>query len=52
MPYQITKNKDGSYKVTNKKTGKVHAYHTTLVNAKKQIRLMQAVDHNKNLEYY
>jgi len=46
MPYQISRNKDGSYKVTNKKTGKVHSYHTTLENAKKQIRLMEAKDHN------
>jgi len=45
MPYKITKNKNGTYKVINKITGKIHSYDTTLENAKKQIRLMQAVDH-------
>jgi hypothetical protein len=45
MPYKIEKNKDGTYKVVNKITGKIHSFDTTLENAKKQIRLMQAVDH-------
>ena len=44
MPYAVEKNRDGTYKVINKNTGKVHAYHTTLEKAKAQIRLMEAAD--------
>ena len=51
MPYKIEKNRDGTYKVVNKKTGQIHAYHSTLENAKRQIRLMQALDHGAKLKY-
>lgn len=44
MPYKVTKNKNGSYKVINKETKKVHAYSTTLEKAKSQIRLMEMED--------
>jgi len=47
MPYQILKNTDGSYKVINRDTGRVHAKHTTLENARKQVRLMYMIDHKK-----
>jgi len=48
MPYQIIRNKDGTFKVINRITGRVHSKHTTLANAKAQIRLMRAKDHNPN----
>jgi hypothetical protein len=50
MPYKIMKNKDGSYKVVNKRTGRIHAYHSTFQNAKRQIRLMEALDHGAKLK--
>ena len=46
MPYQILKNNDGRYRVVNCETGRVHARDTTMENAKKQIRLLEAVDNN------
>lgn len=42
MPVKITKVKSG-YKVST--PNGVHAKHTTLANAKKQERLLNAVDH-------
>ncbi len=47
MPYQIKKLPTGKYKVINKVTGKVHAYHTTLTKARAQVRLLHMKDHNK-----
>jgi hypothetical protein len=40
MPYLIEKHSDGSYSVINKKTGFIHAKHTTLSKAKAQVRLL------------
>ena len=47
MPFKIIKNKEpkNTYKVLDKK--RVISKHTSLVNAKKQIRLIEAIDHNK-----
>ena len=44
MPYIIRKKKN-CYTVKNKKTKRVHSYCTTLVKAKKQVRLLNAIDH-------
>ena len=45
MPYKIIKNRNSnSYKVINKNTGKVHSYHTSKMNAEKQVRLLEYVD--------
>ena len=49
MPYSILKNKDGSYRVINAITGKVHAKRTTLEHAHAQIRIMQAQDYLKKI---
>jgi len=48
MPYIIRKirNKD-LYKVINKITGEIHSNGSTLVNAKKQIRLLENLPENK-----
>lgn len=49
MPYAIRKVKNKScYKVYNKKTKKVHAKCTTKENANKQLRLLRAIQYNKN----
>jgi len=48
MPYQIRK-KGGKYQVITKKTGKSHGA-TTKEKAKKQERLLQAVEHNPNFK--
>lgn len=42
MPYSIKKNKDGTYKVTNKLTKKVYAYKT-----KSPKKLIKAIEINK-----
>lgn len=49
MPYTIRKlpNKN-LYRLRNIDTGKVHAKGTTLENAKKQMRLLNAIDHGYN----
>jgi hypothetical protein len=44
MPFEILKNKDGTYQVKNKDTGFLHAKHTTLNNAESQIKLLHYVD--------
>ena len=51
MPYKIRKlpNKD-EFKVFNKKTGVVHAKDTTLAKAKKQVTLLNMIDHNVPLK--
>jgi hypothetical protein len=49
MPYTIRKvrNKD-CYKVVNKINDRIHAKCSTLENAKKQKRLLEAIDHGFN----
>lgn len=44
MPYVIFKS-DGKFGVKNAMTGVVHSYHTTQDKAKKQMRLLYAIDH-------
>jgi len=47
MPYKIRKLPDkNEYKVSNKKTGVIHSKGSTLANAKKQITLLNMIDHN------
>lgn len=43
MPAKITPNNDGTYKVAT--PNMVHAARTTLEKAKKQQRLLNAIDH-------
>lgn len=43
MPATISKNPDGSFRVST--PNGVHAKHTTAKNAKKQKRLLNAIDH-------
>lgn len=45
MPYELKKISPRRYEVVNSETGMVHAKHTSLKNAKAQIRLLQAVEH-------
>jgi len=42
MPYKIESIGKGEYKVTNKRTGHVYAYHTRIPN-----KLIQAIEVNK-----
>ena len=47
MPYTIRKvNKKNCFRVSNKKTKKVYAKCSTRMNAKKQVRLLQAIEKN------
>ena len=49
MPYTIRKVRGKPcYKVMNKKSGRVSAKCTELANAKKQLRLLNAIEFNKN----
>lgn len=45
MPYRVSKNDDGSYRVENSETGEVHSKHTTKENAEAQVRLLHGVEH-------
>lgn len=46
MPYEIRKIRgEKYYTVKNAITGRVHSYHTTLKNAKSQVRLLNAIEH-------
>jgi len=40
MSYQIIPLRDGYFAVINTLTGSINSYHTTLANAKSQIRLL------------
>ncbi len=49
MPYTIRKvSKKNCYKVMNRKTKRVFAKCSTKENAKKQMRLLNAIEYNKN----
>jgi hypothetical protein len=51
MPYAYRKIRNqNAYKVFNKITGVIHSNHTTLENAKKQIRLLNAIENNPNFK--
>ena len=43
MPAKVTRNKDGSFRVTT--PGKTHAQHTTKANAEAQARLINGIAH-------
>ena len=45
MPYSVRKNEDGSYKVVDRETGKVHSEHTTKEKAERQRRLLEGIRH-------
>jgi len=51
MPYKVQKLPDGKYKITNKRTGRVIAYHTTKKNAEAQLRLLHYVNAQKGERY-
>lgn len=51
MPYIIVKSlRDGSYMVCNVDNGTVKSAHTTLSNAKKQIKLLHWIDAKKHAD--
>lgn len=41
MPYAVTRNRDGSYRVTNIATGRVVAKRTTKRRAQAQVRILR-----------
>ena len=51
MPFKVRKlrNKD-LYQVKNTKTGEVHSKHSTLKNAKKQVRLLYMLEKQKEID--
>jgi len=46
MPYKIIAQPKRKWDVVNERTGRITANNTTLTKAKKQIRLLYAVEHN------
>jgi hypothetical protein len=44
MPFELVRVSPERYEVKNKLTGKIHAYHSTLKNAKAQIRLLGSLE--------
>lgn len=51
MPYAYRKIRNqNAYRVFNKITGVIHSNHTTLDNAKKQIRLLNAIENNPDFK--
>jgi hypothetical protein len=51
MPYTIRKvPKKNCYRVTNRKTKRVFAKCSTKENAKKQLRLLRAIEYNKDFK--
>ena len=44
MPWKTIKNSNGTYKLINSKTGKVHAKASTKANVEKQLRLLQMIE--------
>ena len=48
MPYKITKLKNGKYQVKNIAKNKIISKGTTLVNAKRQIRLLNYIEYGKS----
>lgn len=51
MPYKIRKlrNKD-LYQVKNTKTNQIHSKHSTLPDAKKQVRLLYKIEKQKDID--
>lgn len=47
MPYAIIRNPNGTYKLVNRNTGKVHAKASTKANVEKQLRFLEMIDHMK-----
>ena len=45
MPYSIRPVGEGMYQVINAESGTVHARHTTLAKAEKQVRLLYGLEH-------
>ena len=46
MPYKIVKQPRRKFDVVNERTGRITANNTTLTNAKRQIRLLGAIENN------
>jgi hypothetical protein len=51
MPFKIRKLRNKElYQVKNTKTGEVHSKHSTLENAKKQVRLLYMIEKQKEID--
>lgn len=46
MPYEVRKLEDGGCEVVNKDTGDVKAKHDDCENAHRQVRLLEAIEHD------
>lgn len=47
MPLKLMKNPDGTYKVKNTETGKIHAFSTTKKAGEAQIRLLTSIERRR-----
>ena len=50
MPYKIIPQPKRKWDVINERTGRITANNTTLTNAKRQIRLLGAIENNPNFK--
>jgi hypothetical protein len=49
MPYKLIRHSDGTASVKNIETGQYKSHRTTLVRAKAQLRLLEAIEHGFKL---
>jgi hypothetical protein len=50
MPYEIKHIENDGYEVVNKDTGDVKAHHATKEDAERQVRLLEAIEHDPGWE--
>ena len=50
MPYEVRKNEDGSCDVINKETKEVKDHHGDCADAHRQVRLLEAIEHDPDFE--
>lgn len=50
MPYEIRHKADNGYEVINSDTKEVKAEHATKEDAERQVRLLNAIEHDPNWE--
>jgi hypothetical protein len=48
MPYKVEEKEGGGCKVVNSETGEVKAEHADCADAHRQVRLLEAIEHDSN----
>jgi hypothetical protein len=50
MPYEVKKLEEGGCEVVNSETHEVKAKHADCADAERQVRLLQAIEHDPNFK--